>query len=154
MGCGAEAQPTPHSPPSREGSGGGGWGREHSGVIYSYIHILGNLFISFLIYSKERRITVFPKTASLSLVVLKRAPHYHVLENGVFLNFSTQKSAAGLCSRQWVFLRSVYSRYAAWRILEIGVFLMCVLKKAPHCPSLEIRAGFGYAYISRFVWMS
>ena len=35
------AEPTPHSPPSREGSGGGGFGREptpHCGVIYSYIH--------------------------------------------------------------------------------------------------------------------
>ena len=35
------AEPTPHSPPSREGSGGGGFGREptpHCRVIYSYIH--------------------------------------------------------------------------------------------------------------------
>ena len=151
MGCGAEAQPTPHSPPSREGSGGGGFGREptpHCRVIYSYIHILGNLFISFLIYSKERRIAVFRKTESLNLVVLKRAPHYHVLESGVFFNFSTQKSAAGPCSRKCFFFFRCDTED------EIGVFLMCLLKRAPPDPSLASRAGFGYAYISRFVWMS
>ena len=125
MGCGAEAQPTPHC-----------------GVIYSYIHILGNLFISFLIYSKERRIAVFPKTESLSLVVLKRAPHYHVLENGVFLIFSTQKSAAGPYSRKWGTFK-----VCILKIVPHGVFLkleyfLCVFKRAPHCPSLENRLGF------------
>ena len=40
-GGGFGREPTPHSPPSREGSGGGGFGREptpHCRVIYSYIH--------------------------------------------------------------------------------------------------------------------
>ena len=117
------AEPTPHSPPSREGSGGGGWGREptpHSGVIYSYIHILGNLFISFLIYSKERRIAVFPKTESLSLVVLKRAPHYHVLENRVFFKFLYSKERR----------RAVFQ--------TMGIFKVCILKIAPHGVFLKL----------------
>ena len=80
------AEPTPHSPPSREGSGGGGFGREptpHCRVIYSYIHNFFNRKSAAVlycctqksaalpccqspttfkfVYSKERRTAVFVK---------------------------------------------------------------------------------------------
>ena len=64
------AEPTPHSPPSREGSGGGGFGREptpHCRVIYSYIH---KFFLE--------------RAPQWYVVVLKRARHCRVLENGIF----------------------------------------------------------------------
>ena len=53
------AEPTPHSPPSREGSGGGGFGREptpHCRAVDYQLHL------NFL---------------------LRRAPHCRVLENGM-----------------------------------------------------------------------
>ena len=74
-GGGFGREPTPHSPPSREGSGGGGWGREptpHCRVIYSYIHIFNLL----------KRAPHLPFFGKIS--ILKRAPHCRFLENGVF----------------------------------------------------------------------
>ena len=97
------AEPTPHSPPSREGSGGGGFGREptpHCRVIYSYIHNFFNRKSAAVlyctqksaalpccqspttvksVYSKERRTAVFVK---MGYVILK-------------------KSAAVPCFRKW-----------------------------------------------------
>ena len=120
-GVGRRPSPHPTLPLPGRGVGEGGEGGSphptplsHCGVIYSYIHILGNLFISFLIYSNERRIAVFPKTESLSLVVLKRAPHYHVLENGVFFKFLYSKERR----------RAVFQ--------TMGIFKVCILKIAPH----------------------
>ena len=104
---------------------GGEWGRgvragAHTPLSPFPYFILGNLFISFLIYSKERRIAVFPKTASLSLVVLKRAPQYHVLENGVFLKFLYSKERR----------RAVFQTMA--------IFKVCILKIAPHSVFLKL----------------
>ena len=97
---------------------GGEWGR---GVrAGAHTPLRGNLFISFLIYSKERRIAVFPKTASLSLVVLKRAPHYHVLENGVFFKFLYSKERR----------RAVFQ--------TMGIFKVRILKIAPHGVFLKL----------------
>ena len=101
------AEPTPHSPPSREGSGGGGFGREptphspHSphptaGVIYSYIHI------SF--------------TQKSAAVVC----------------FCTQKSAALPCftSRKWTF-KYVHSKERRTAVfLNMYYFYICIFKRA------------------------
>ena len=63
------AEPTPPSPPSREGSGGGGWGpTPHCRVIYSYIHIF---------YLLKRA----PHLSFLgNISILKRAPYCRLLE--------------------------------------------------------------------------
>ena len=77
-GGGFGREPTPHSPPSREGSGGGGFGREptpHCRVIYSYIHKI-----------------LLERAPQWYVFVLKRAPHCRVLENGYF-NISILKRA-------------------------------------------------------------
>ena len=66
------AEPTPHSPPSREGSGGGGFGREptpHCRVIYSYLH---NFFTR-----KSAALPCSWKWSIFNYCILKRAPPSH-----------------------------------------------------------------------------
>ena len=90
------AEPTPHSPPSREGSGGGGFGREptpHCRVIYSYIH-------KFLL----------ERAPQLYVVVLKRAPHCRVLDNEEFLSCLLKRAPHCRIFENGVILITVYSK--------------------------------------------
>ena len=104
------AEPTPHSPPSREGSGGGGFGREptpHCRVIYSYIH----------------KKFLLERAPQWYVVVLKRAPHCRVVdhENKLYLNLFTQNSAALPCSWKWdILYSSLLKRAPQYRVLENG----------------------------------
>ena len=91
------AGPTPPSPPSREGSGGGGFGREptpHCRVIYSYIHE----------------------------ILLKRAPHCRAVddEKELHLNLFTQKSAAQPCWNWDILYSPLLKRAPQCRVFEHG----------------------------------
>ena len=106
------AEPTPHSPPSREGSGGGGFGREptpHCRVIYSYIHKK---------FLRER-------APQWYVVVLKRAPQCRFVdhENELYFNLFTQKSAALPCSWKWSIFNNYSQKSAAQPYLNYGVLI-------------------------------
>ena len=132
------AEPTPHSPPSREGSGGGGFGREptpHCRIIYSYIHKfllerapqchrfgtqksaalpcfrtrMWTAFIS--VYSNERRTAVF-------------------LKMEYFWYLYSQKSTAQPYLNYAVLINNFYSRVSHYRVLENGIFYITLYSKA------------------------
>ena len=92
------AEPTPHSPPSREGSGGGGFGREptpHCRVIYSYIHIL--------LLKRAPHCRFY-------ICILKRAPHCRFLDDRVFLEPRVSNERRTSVFLMVYFLKSLYSK--------------------------------------------
>ena len=134
------AEPTPHSPPSREGSGGGGFGREptpHCRVIYSYIH-------NFLL----------KRAPQWYVVVLKRAPQWRFLdhENELYLNLFTQKSAALPCSWKELLITVLIAVFSIEGRPAKSIALLCswkwnilyrrLLKRAPQYRVLENGASF------------
>ena len=61
---------------------------------------------------------------------------------GYFLIFSTQKSAAGPYSRKWGTFKVCVLKIAPHGVFLKLEYFLCVFKRAPHCPSLENKAGF------------
>ena len=132
------AEPTPPSPPSREGSGGGGWGpTPHCRVIYSYILFTQKstasvIFGEYFYTQKSAALPSFGKSG-------KRAPQCRVFENGIFSKIFFLKRAphCGVVERGRV------GCGPQCRVLENEAFLnIYILKKVPHCHVLENRLGF------------